>query len=437
MLKKFFLSLFITFIFFIQIASGAQQDKFKGFAWSDGIGWISFNCTNTNSCASVDYGVTADSAGNLSGFAWSDTLGWLDFSYYAGTANAAKINLTTGVMSGKAMFLAGLAEPDDGWTGDLDLSQATPPTLNYTTYEVDGYAWGDVSVGWVDFKTPFGVVTYDPFYFVFTANKGLSTADRVPYNGSVVLSWTTQGGVSCSASGGVGTSWTNNNPKGSGDPTTASETVANLTSDTDFSLTCSDAGGHSITRNLTIYVNPPAPSVVIGADKTNIAYNTSTNLNWTALNVSSCTASGDWSGSKAVGSHSQSTGNLVNASNVFYITCVSNRPDIYADVSDSVQVDVEKLVFNFYPTSLLTPFNDKIKLTWNVEFANSCVASGNLPGFSGAVANSNGTHTFETQKQTTEGVSYTATLDCYGSNGQHQSKTLNLKVSKNPNYKEL
>lgn len=61
-------------------------------------------------------------------------------------------------------------------------------------------------VGWIDFKTDHSVVTYDPFRFLFTANRGLVGTNRVPYNGSVTLMWSTDGGATtCNASDGVGT----------------------------------------------------------------------------------------------------------------------------------------------------------------------------------------------------------------------------------------
>jgi len=434
------ITLFILFILSAQFTSAAFEDKFKGYAWSDGAGWISFNCSNTNTCEDVDYGVTADSSGNLSGFAWSDALGWLDFSYFSGGPNAAKINLSTGKLSGKAQFLSALADNNDGWSGQFSLRGVSPnygPILDWNTYKLDGYAWGDTVVGWTDFQTAYSEVTYDPFYFLFTANKGLTPNNKVPYKGSVILKWTTDGANSCTATNG-NSQWINSNPQTVGEPTQASQTINNLTSDTLFSLSCTDSAGHTIVRDLNILVNPPAPSVVIGADDTNIAYNTATNLNWTALHVSSCTASGDWSGSKPVGTNSQSTGNLTNSTNVFFLECTSSYPSVYPNpVSDSIQIDVERLVVDFYAEQNPVPYNDKIKLFWDLEFATDCTASGTVPGFSGPLANLNGVHTFESVPQTTEGVSYTATITCNGSNSQHEVKTLIIKVGKNPLYVEV
>jgi len=65
-----------------------------------GIGWISFNCTDTSSCVTQNYGVTIN-AGNFEGYAWSSNLGWINFApvgpYPAvGPQESAKLNTTNG-----------------------------------------------------------------------------------------------------------------------------------------------------------------------------------------------------------------------------------------------------------------------------------------------------------------------------------------------------
>jgi hypothetical protein len=64
----------------------------------------------------------------------------------------------------------------------------------------------------------------------------------------------------------------------------------------------------------------------------NINWNTSANLSWTSANVSSCNASGDWSGGKSL-SGSESIGNLTNPRTYNYtLTCTGGS------ASDNVQV---------------------------------------------------------------------------------------------------
>jgi hypothetical protein len=51
-----------------------------GYAWSENAGWISFSCTNTASCATVDYGVTIDLNGDFHGWGYGENIGWIHFN---------------------------------------------------------------------------------------------------------------------------------------------------------------------------------------------------------------------------------------------------------------------------------------------------------------------------------------------------------------------
>ncbi|MCX6764460.1 MAG: hypothetical protein NTU58_02010 [Candidatus Nealsonbacteria bacterium] len=101
--------------------------------------------------------------------------------------------------------------------------------------------------------------------------------------------------------------------------------------------------------------NPSAPTVDIKANNSDgpvtIAYNTSANLSWTSGNANSCTASGDWSGSKST-SGSESTGNLTS-SKYYTITCsnsggtaVSNSVWINISGANTGNIFTEKLARN-------------------------------------------------------------------------------------------
>ncbi len=53
----------------------------SGWAWSDVVGWISFNCSNTVTCGTSDYKVTVSSStSEFAGWAWSDVVGWISFN---------------------------------------------------------------------------------------------------------------------------------------------------------------------------------------------------------------------------------------------------------------------------------------------------------------------------------------------------------------------
>ncbi|MDH3628021.1 MAG: hypothetical protein OES25_10235 [Acidobacteriota bacterium] len=87
---------------------GMQVDEFEltGWMWAENFGWISLDCSNTSSCATVDYGVN-NSGGVLSGYAWAENAGWVSFSCAntgsCGTASyGVVIDSTTGSFSGHA-----------------------------------------------------------------------------------------------------------------------------------------------------------------------------------------------------------------------------------------------------------------------------------------------------------------------------------------------
>jgi len=77
---KFFLLIFIialSFFVFEKIKAGSA-DNVSGWAWSENVGWISFN--NITGGGPVDYGVNVDAlTGDFSGYAWSENVGWISF----------------------------------------------------------------------------------------------------------------------------------------------------------------------------------------------------------------------------------------------------------------------------------------------------------------------------------------------------------------------
>ena len=156
-------SVFLIALKTFQTAQANVSDNFSGWAWSDNIGWVSFNCTNggpTNNdiCATSNYGVTKDASGNLSGYAWSDNIGWISFNRAetgnppsgggttdpgAGTGAIAKLSGNT--LTGWAKALAAtstLVQPSGQGSG------LTTTTFNYTSAtngqtstNGQGYVW--------------------------------------------------------------------------------------------------------------------------------------------------------------------------------------------------------------------------------------------------------------------------------------------------------
>ena len=98
----------VKFLLLIQVAFAGTTSSGTGYAWGENIGWISLNCSNTSSCATVDYKVSNTVSGNLGGYAWSENAGWINFD--------------PGVGSDPAISSSG---------------------------ELTGYAWGE-NIGWIN-----------------------------------------------------------------------------------------------------------------------------------------------------------------------------------------------------------------------------------------------------------------------------------------------
>ncbi len=183
--------IFIGLVYFLnnpscpEVVKAGSSDNVSGWAWSENIGWISFNSTNTG--VAVDYGVHIDpSTGLFSGYAWAGggemngnptaTIGWISFnsSDLAGCPSSpceARLDLTAGGthcgkqydVCGWARALAATSSPG-GWDGWIRLrgtsTDGTPygVSLNPTTRELEGWAagWDDSTstavIGWISFN---------------------------------------------------------------------------------------------------------------------------------------------------------------------------------------------------------------------------------------------------------------------------------------------
>ncbi|MFZ2555953.1 MAG: hypothetical protein WAZ27_02140 [Minisyncoccia bacterium] len=126
-----------------------------GYAWSDTMGWISFNCSDLGTCGSSTYGLSIAVDGTISGYAWSEYMGWI-------SANSADLSgcptaPCTALMNGNSMegwmkALAADQAQSGGWDGFISLSGTNyGPTLSSGTFS--GYAWGDMNIGWVSFNS--------------------------------------------------------------------------------------------------------------------------------------------------------------------------------------------------------------------------------------------------------------------------------------------
>lgn len=175
--------------FFPPHAISASATPITGYAWSDNIGWISFNCSNTSTCGTSNYGLSIAADGTISGYAWSDNIGWVSANAadVAGCPSAPctpVISITTGAVTGWFRALAN----GGGWDGWIRLSgPGYGPTLA-TDGTFSGYAWGSDVVGWVSFAVlaP-GAAYYNEELTSYTPSH--YTAAGGPYYSQVVTTY--------------------------------------------------------------------------------------------------------------------------------------------------------------------------------------------------------------------------------------------------------
>ena len=230
------------------------------------------------------------------------------------------------------------------WSGSLATagSQTTgtltaDSTFNITCSGAGGSASDSVSV---TVAAPLGLPTVS-----------LSASpSNLPSNGTTTLSWNTTNTTDCTASG----DW-------SGDKATSgSQTMSALISNSSFSLTCSGAGG-SATESVNVTVATPLPTLSLSANPSTISQNSSTTLNWSAIDATSCTASGDWSGTMDVSG--AVTISSLTVDSQFILTCSGSN----GTVNETVNVTVNALV---KPSVNLSTENNSIYLSWSQSNAN-------------------------------------------------------------------
>ncbi len=165
------------------------------------------------------------------------------------------------------------------------------------------------------------------------------------------------------------------------------------------------------------------PSVNLTANPANIFQGQSSTLSWSVSNATSCIASGGWSGNKNANGGSQTVSPWTTTT--YTLTCTGPG----GSASDSTTVTVNQVQQNA-PTVNLTanpasiPQGQNSVLSWTVQDATSCVASG---GWSGSKNANGGSQTVSPWTTTTY------TLTCTGPGGSaSDSATVSVAQPQNP-----
>lgn len=174
---------------------------------------------------------------------------------------------------------------------------------------------------------------------------------------------------------------------------------------------CGGGGGGASTGN----PNPtPAPTVTLTANPTSITAGQTVTLTWSSTNATSCSASGGWSGAKAISGTEVSA--ALSGATTFSLNCTGTGGSTSASVSVSL-VSPPALTFTAAQTAITT--NYPTTLTWSSTNATACTASG---GWTGARPTSG------TDSTGLVAAASTFTLTCTGPGGS-TSQQVNVTVT--------
>jgi hypothetical protein len=157
-----------------------------------------------------------------------------------------------------------------------------------------------------------------------TANPG-----SIASGASSMLSWSSSGATSCTATG----SWSGSKNL------SGSQSTGALVASSTYTLSCTNGSGQTGSASATVQVAAPPPppvppTLTLAAADSSLVSGESTMLSWTSTGATACQASGGWSGAKAVNGNGM-VGPL-SASTTFTQTCTGAGGSIARSVTITV-----------------------------------------------------------------------------------------------------
>jgi hypothetical protein len=174
---------------------------------------------------------------------------------------------------------------------------------------------------------------------------------------SATLQWSSSNASSCTASVSPtsgGGAWSGSKPSSN---TTGVSVTPTVPASYAYTLTCTGTGG-SASASDSLVVNPPlAPTASLTANPLTAAVGSTVVLSWTSSNATSCTASGAWSGSKALNG-SQSVVLATAGANTFTLSCAGLQQTAVASVSVTGTVAGTLFTAQFTPNAVTIPASE-------------------------------------------------------------------------------
>jgi len=230
-----------------------------------------------------------------------------------------------------------------------------------------------------------------------------ASPSTIASGGSSTLTWSAKNATACTASNG----WSGSKA------TSGSQSTGALTKGTTYALSCTGPGG-TASQSTTVSVKSALPTVSLSVGPSAISSGGSATLTWASTNATACTASGAWSGTKAL-SGTQSTGALT-ASATYTLSCTGTGGSAAQSATVSVKAPAPTVSLRVSPSSITR--GNTASVVWSSTNATSCSASGAWSG-SKAVSGSQSTGALT--------ANATYSLSCTGAGGSAvQSATVTV-----------
>ncbi len=400
------LACFILCLFsFSSKASASAGNNVFGYAWSENIGWISFNnCVSPDpsTCSGSDYGVSVQND-VWSGYAWSENIGWISFNPADWDIGNPSYDNSTSQAYGRAISAIN-NDNAGGWDGWISISGSassiswaptigtastyngggsstlrTGPMAGYKVKEVSGYIWGSDVVGWVDMAPFYGGSGYPSYGGVYIYEGSLlltATPSTVKSSSAVTkLSWSSPDGTafsSCTSTGG-GTDWNN---LSEATPSASKSNIKVPSNPTTFKIKCTKTSGGDLYAETTVNIDIiKTNALIISASPTVVDAGDPTDLSWYSPNgtvfTGQCTASGggsSWNGTvnqptKTTKVQKKTGVSVVSPKTTFVITCPTSGGNVSASVDVFVNSSSSNLSLKASPG--IVTANNTTNLTWN------------------------------------------------------------------------
>lgn len=234
-----------------------------------------------------------------------------------------------------------------------------------------------------------------------------ATPNRLAPGAATTLAWASNNASTCQAEGSL--------PGWSGvKATTGSEVLRPSPAGTyEARLACSDARGRSDSASITITVSGAAVDVLtFSASPSNLLTGGSTTLSWTSSNALSCSGSGTlpgWAASSKAVNGSQALSGLAAGSYTATLACIDDegRSDSLTLTVGVTSVPPSISIDSFAADPSVLDLGGSTTLSWTSTGASSCLAQGDLPGWTGTQL-ADGTKTLKLDAP----GAYTASLVC-------------------------